>query len=128
MSYTPHTWQTGETVTAEKLNALEQGVASGGGAPVMRINAVIDWSGETPTATVDKTFAEIKAHLDGGGFCFLIDDMYNTYTLIETTTLGGVLNSFGFGFVQLYNVGEMLGTTIFINSDGTVSVRSVFPD
>lgn len=31
MSYTPHTWQSGETVTAEKLNALEQGVGSGGG-------------------------------------------------------------------------------------------------
>lgn len=29
MSYIPHTWTTGETITAERLNALEEGVASG---------------------------------------------------------------------------------------------------
>ena len=31
MSYTPHTWTSGEVVTAAKMNALEQGAASGGG-------------------------------------------------------------------------------------------------
>ena len=31
MSYTPHTWTVGDVITAERLNALEQGVASGGG-------------------------------------------------------------------------------------------------
>lgn len=30
MSYTPYTWQTGDTITAARLNALEQGVADGG--------------------------------------------------------------------------------------------------
>lgn len=30
MSYEKHTWQTGETITAEKLNNLEDGVASNG--------------------------------------------------------------------------------------------------
>ena len=31
MGYTPHTWTVGDVITAERLNALEQGVASGGG-------------------------------------------------------------------------------------------------
>jgi len=31
MSYTPHTWTVGDVITAERLNALEQGAASGGG-------------------------------------------------------------------------------------------------
>jgi hypothetical protein len=31
MSYTPTTWQTGDTITAEKLNKLENGVANAGG-------------------------------------------------------------------------------------------------
>ncbi len=31
MSYTPTTWMTGDTITATKLNKLEQGVANGGG-------------------------------------------------------------------------------------------------
>ena len=31
MAYTPTNWQTGDTITAEKLNKLENGVASGGG-------------------------------------------------------------------------------------------------
>ena len=31
MSYTPNTWATGDIVTSEKLNHMEQGIASGGG-------------------------------------------------------------------------------------------------
>ena len=30
MSYTPTTWTTGDTITATKLNKMEQGIASGG--------------------------------------------------------------------------------------------------
>ena len=33
MSYTPHTWTTGETITAAKLNNLEEGASSGGNGP-----------------------------------------------------------------------------------------------
>lgn len=31
MSYTPHTWVTGETITPERLNSIETGIASAGG-------------------------------------------------------------------------------------------------
>ena len=32
MAYTPNTWNTGDVITAEKLNNLEQGVAAAGAA------------------------------------------------------------------------------------------------
>lgn len=48
MSYTPTTWAAGDTVTAAKLNKLEQGVASGG---VLVVNM--------SAGTLDKTWEEI---------------------------------------------------------------------
>lgn len=38
MSYTPTTWAAGDTVTAAKLNKLEQGVASSGGVLVVELD------------------------------------------------------------------------------------------
>lgn len=54
MSYTPTTWAAGDTVTAAKLNKLEQGVAAGGG--VLVVNVIPE--GEE-SATMDKTWQEI---------------------------------------------------------------------
>ena len=34
MSYTPTTWTTGDTITATKLNKIEQGIANAGGGGV----------------------------------------------------------------------------------------------
>ena len=53
MSYTPTTWAAGDTVTAAKLNKLEQGVASGGG--VLVVNMV-----NLNTGELDKTWKEIS--------------------------------------------------------------------
>ena len=44
MSYTPNTWTTGDTITATKLNNIEQGIANaGGGGSVVRV--VVDFNG-----------------------------------------------------------------------------------
>lgn len=37
MAYTKQTWQTGETITAEKLNHMEDGIAGAGGGVSSRI-------------------------------------------------------------------------------------------
>lgn len=55
MSYTPTTWAAGDTVTAAKLNKLEQGVASSGG--VLVVNMVYDE--EKGNDYTDKTWKEI---------------------------------------------------------------------
>lgn len=60
MSYTPTTWAAGDTVTAAKLNKLEQGVASSG---VLVVN--ITWA--DGTATCDKTASEMFTAYRNGG-------------------------------------------------------------
>lgn len=57
MSYTPTTWAAGDTVTAAKLNKLEQGVASGGGVLVVHYE----------DGALDKTWQEIHDALLSGG-------------------------------------------------------------
>lgn len=37
MSYTPNTWTTGDTITATKLNNIEQGIANAGGGGVAKV-------------------------------------------------------------------------------------------
>lgn len=51
MSYTPTTWQTGDTITAALLNKMEQGVANAGGGGAL----LVGQSNET----LDKTWQEI---------------------------------------------------------------------
>lgn len=51
MSYTPTTWAAGDTVTAAKLNKLEQGVATGGGVLVVHV--------DDDTGVFNKTWQEI---------------------------------------------------------------------
>lgn len=63
MSYTPTNWQTGDTITAEKLNNLEEGVASG---------AVIITDNGTQ---LDKTYAEIYDLVNSGTPCFILYDL-----------------------------------------------------
>ena len=47
MAYTPTTWVAGDTVTATKLNKLEQGVANAGGGS--GLDAVITFSVDSPS-------------------------------------------------------------------------------
>lgn len=58
MSYEPTNWQTGDIVTAEKLNKLENGVASG----ILVVNMVLDEDMDVPM--LDKTYAEIESALE----------------------------------------------------------------
>lgn len=61
MAYTPTNWETGDLITAEKMNNLEQGVeaASGSGTPgvtpSITANATIDANTGTPEVTVSKS-------------------------------------------------------------------------
>lgn len=57
MSYTPTTWQTGDTITAEKLNNMESGIENANNPFVVTLTPTAeDFSG-----TMDKTNVEIDA-------------------------------------------------------------------
>lgn len=66
MSYTKHTWQSGESITAEKLNNIESGVASANDGDIKIVNFTITELnyGESFTATADATYAQIKDWID----------------------------------------------------------------
>lgn len=60
MAYTPTNWATGDTVTATKMNKLEQGVANAGSALICTLNT--SGSGYV----LDKTVQEIYDALESG--------------------------------------------------------------
>lgn len=64
MSYTPTTWNTGDTITASALNKIEQGIADGGGGGA---TIITDSSG-----TLDKTYAEIYNLVNSGTPCYVL--------------------------------------------------------
>lgn len=62
MAYEKHTWSCGETVTADLLNRMEDGIAEGGGgSDVLIINGTATPTQDqyTFTLTVDKTVDEV---------------------------------------------------------------------
>lgn len=84
MSYTPTTWATGDTITAAKLNNIEDGIAeaaqSGGGGwdAVIRLthadNSGPDNSTNLTPSIVEGTYAGLAAKISGGGCpCILVE-------------------------------------------------------
>lgn len=60
MSYTPTTWQTGDTITAAGLNKIEQGIANAGSA----IPLVVTVTESGADLVCNKTFNQVKAAID----------------------------------------------------------------
>ena len=62
MSYTPTNWQTGDIVTAQKLNNIETGISNAANPFIVTLTpTALDYSG-----TMDKTVAEIYAAYQAG--------------------------------------------------------------
>lgn len=80
MSYTPTNWATGDVITAEKLNKLEQGVASagGGGALIVTIdeNNALD---HTWKEISDNKFAVLD---DDGAICYLVQIVSQSFSVV----------------------------------------------
>ena len=111
MSYTPTNWTTGDTITATKLNKMEQGIADGGGGALI----ITDTNG-----TLDKTFAEIYDALANGVPCFV---KYNNNTgtdldeeYIYTTFVAPVIKLYKYD--NIYRVYVATNTTKYIGTYG----------
>ena len=65
MAYNKTTWATGDIVTAEKLNKLEDGVEDAGGGPL-----VVTATKSGTVFVLDKTYAEISAAM--GNVCIVL--------------------------------------------------------
>lgn len=60
MAYEPKEWTCGETITADALNHLEQGVANCGGGEFLAVNANAVRGDSEMVVTLDKTWQQIK--------------------------------------------------------------------
>lgn len=73
MTYTPNTWTTGDTITAAKLNNMEDGIANAGGGwdAIIRLthaeNSGLDTTANLTPSIVSGTYASLVAKMQGGG-------------------------------------------------------------
>ncbi len=88
MSYTPTDWKTGDVITAEKLNNMENGIAnagsgtSAGNAVVFEFTATYDLESHSYSIATDVTFEEVKSTFLAGKLCIAHivagqDDIYD---------------------------------------------------
>ena len=104
MAYTPTTWETGDLITAEKMNKLEQGVQNEQAGPAGEDGAAAGFG--TPTATVDANTGTPSVTVSASGpdtakvftfqfktslhFIFMSTGPSYTLPAANPTTLGGV--------------------------------------
>lgn len=66
MAYEKQTWTTGEVITAEKLNHMEDGIADAGGDVVVVHASISQNNGVYTVNSVSHTYDEIMALVDEG--------------------------------------------------------------
>lgn len=77
MAYTPTTWSSGDTITATKLNKIEQGIAGVSG--ILVVTATIDST--TGFISLNKTWQEIHDALMAGENVNIVVSIENTVTI-----------------------------------------------
>ena len=116
MSYTPTTWVTGDTITAVKLNNMEQGIANAGGMVAPTFTEI----GEQQF-TCDKTFAEVNTAIKAGKCCYAFLD---TQVLILTEYYEDDTAIFSCFIVG----GGVFKTNIAYDTTGITFSEDVYPD
>ena len=108
MAYNKTTWKNGDTITAEKLNNLEEGVAgassTGGGVFIVEVEKSSPPVGNTGSIyTLNKTWKEIYDALFEGGrivICHESKDDITTDSIISSITIDDSNESYSVAFSQ----------------------------
>lgn len=128
MSYTPTTWQTGDTITAEKLNNMESGIENANEPFIVTCTP----TSQNYSGVMDKTVAEInEAYEAGRKIYFRVLTGANTYAevlcaiAVKDTAL---YPSYGGYTIDLNNNLFIYAYTGYTN-DGTMNAygAAVFP-
>lgn len=61
MAYTKHTWQSGETITAEALNNIENGIAELDAAKITKQAAIADAAGSDEKEKINAILAALRS-------------------------------------------------------------------
>ncbi len=113
--YTPTVWAAGDTVTAAKLNKMEQGIADGyssGGGLVVHVNQ----SGDT--YTLDKTWQEIWDAMESGQSVLVVN--------IESESGSGSVYHVYVNSIY-FETGEITDYVVDANGNFTASSPSGYP-
>ena len=102
MSYTPTTWTTGDTITATKLNKIEQGIANAGGGAswdaVIRLTHSNDSGADAPgnltPSIVSGSFSDLYSKLSNGGCPIILVEYYHPAYMIQYSTIMGYITYF----------------------------------
>ena len=105
MSYEKQTWQTGDVITASKMNHMEDGIAGAGGSGGLTVVFTTEDGGSSYTA--DKTFQEVYTALT---------DMTPVYGYFGNTEDGYLTIQFGGGYYYTDGGGGH-GVVTFIRDD-----------
>ena len=119
MSYEPTNWQEGDLITSERLNKMEQGIASGEGG-IFLIPAEYDSS--TGNATMQKTAGEIFEAASSGKLCVMeVHSQDNGVLTINQPVLTGVSKN---GSMYMININDV---TFYANSPTEYPSTSTAP-
>lgn len=135
MSYEQHEWTNGETITAAKLNNIEEGIteaAQGGGG--LSADAVIhlehannsddDNSASLTPTIVSGTFAELKAKINDGGCPYILVEYHHPWGTAFTMPMGYVtyvgvtaITVVIAGYSAFQNVFKLFGYLVWADDD-----------
>ena len=128
MSYTKTTWQTGDTITAEKLNNIEGGIKANETA-ISQIDAgggdfIIAVTESGGSYTADKTIAEINAAKESGKNLVLIEpfeDGIETGATVCSLASWANVQAMGINFYIFSSVLTDQTITFYIDTAGNVT-------
>ena len=89
MAYQKNTWETGDTITAEKLNHMEDGIAGAGGGDSSNVFV------RNNEGALDKTWQQIADAIMSEAMCYLVEG--NITDRFGLSVLGYVTNIMGDG-------------------------------
>lgn len=120
MAYVKQNWECGETITADKLNHMEDGIENAGGSASV---AVVHITGNDPSQlSADMTCDEMVAVIENGGMLFAeMDGAYYPligYSSSQATRL--ILPLLTFELISV-NQNGVSAETIQINSDCSIA-------
>lgn len=127
MSYTPTTWQTGDTITAEKLNNMESGIASANEGEILHITATLNAQG---AASFSVPAAEAWAAIQAGKIPVVTFLPYNSdhaFTLFGRTMLSDGVNQ-SIAFYNKNNNSNSETVLITLNENSWDLSRTYVPD
>lgn len=127
MSYTPTTWQTGDTITAAGLNKIEQGIANAGGSSYDIVVTAGDnhWDSSTIFTLTSGTTSAVWNKLTNGDYVralVILDCSSYTYPMVYTYDSLYImqLSTEGSISICIRDLDNDAWRTITVESDGTI--------